>query len=109
MMASLGGKVIAGLIAAVVLSGHAAAGPIIFSAWKVSTLSLDECKDHAAVTLRHFGFQDVQKLESSVFAERAQYSATIRCATDIKAVFIVVAGPDSDVCSQFTGLLNDNF
>ena len=109
MMASLGGKIFAGLIAVVALTGHAAAGPVIFSAWKVSNLSLDECKEHAAVTLRHFGFQDIQKLESSVFADRAQYSATIRCATDLKAVFIVVAGPDSDVCSQFADLLNENF
>ena len=93
-----------------VLSGTAAfAGPSMSTKWSNTTLSLERCKSRAEDALRDAKFRSVKVLQYSVFAERGDYSAMVRCATEKGVVFFVIAGPEVDRTNRYLDDVSDGF
>jgi hypothetical protein len=90
-------------------SPAAIAGPSMSTKWNSTTLNLERCKARAEDALREAGFRDVKVLQFSVFAERGEYSAMVRCATDKEVVFFVVAGPQVDRANRYVDEIGDGF
>jgi hypothetical protein len=77
--------------------------------WNNTTLPLDRCKARAEEALREAGFRGIKVLNFSVFAERGDYSAMVRCATDKTMVFFAVAGPQVERCNRYVDDIGDAF
>ena len=92
------------------MSGAAAlAGPSMSTKWNTTTLSLERCKDRAEDSLRDARFRSVKVLQYSVFGERRDYSAMIRCATEKGVVFFVVAGPQVERTNRYVDEVSEGF
>ena len=92
------------------LSGTAAlAGPSMSTKWNTTTLSLERCKDRAEDSMREARFKGVKVLQYSVFGERGDYSAMIRCATEKGVVFFVIAGPQVDRANRYVDEISEGF
>jgi hypothetical protein len=110
-MRSLATGIAAGAIgvATCFISAPASAGPSMSTKWNSTTLTLDRCKSRAEDALREAGFRGIKVLNYSVFAERGDYSAMVRCATDKQIVFFVVAGPAVERTNRYVDDIGDNF
>ena len=94
---------------ACLVSTAALAGPSMSTKWNNTDLSLDRCKSRAEEALREAGFRGIKVLNYSVFAERGDYSAMVRCATDKQMVFFVVAGPQVERTNRYVDDIGDGF
>ncbi len=93
-----------------ILGGSAAfAGPSMTTKWNTTTLSLERCKARGEDALRDAKFKGIKVLQYSVFGERGDYSAMIRCATDKGVVFFVIAGPEVDRANRYVDDVSDGF
>jgi hypothetical protein len=96
-------------LTACLVSTAALAGPSMSTKWNNTDLSLDRCKSKAESALRDAGFKGIKVLNYSVFAEKGDYSAMVRCATDKTMVFFAVAGPEVDRCNRYVDDIGDGF
>jgi len=96
-------------ITACLVSTAALAGPSMSTKWNNTDLNLDRCKAKAEEALREAGFRGIKVLNYSVFAERGDYSAMVRCATDKQMVFFVVAGPQVERTNRYVDDIGDAF
>ena len=95
-------------VTAVLVSTAAIAGPSMSTKWSNTDLDLDRCKSRAERALKDAKFS-AKVLNYSVYGERGDYSAMVRCATDKTMVFFVVAGPDVDRCNRYVDDIGDGF
>ena len=103
-------KPIAFAVALSVLGGTAAiAGPSMSTKWNTTTMSLERCKARGEDALRDAKFRAIKVLQYSVFGERGDYSAMIRCATDKGVVFFVVAGPEVERANRYIDEVSEGF
>ncbi len=79
------------------------------TSWENTTLSQDECIKRAEVAMRNSGFSNLKIGSESIFADRKEYSGSIRCITSKKIIFFVVAGPSSDTAGDLRKTILDNF
>lgn len=87
------------------------AGPSMASAWLSITISQNECLQKGAAAMRQQSFNTRFEIvgEASVFGERGDYTALIRCAASKGMVYFVVAGPQASICSRHMNAMRDNF
>lgn len=86
----------------------------IWTAWQPTSLSSRECIRRAEIAVRDTGYsRNLQIFGESptkgVYGENGQYSATVRCGTNIGIVFFVTAGPSSSIASEELYSLIENF
>ena len=96
-------------VTACLISTAALAGPSMSTKWSNTTLPLDRCKSRAEEALRGASFRGLKVLNYSVYAERGDYSAMVRCATDKQMVFFVVAGPQVERTSRYLDTIADGY
>ena len=96
-------------LAVSLVSTPAMAGPSMSTKWNNTKLSLERCKQRAEDALREAGFKGIKVLQFSVFAERGDYSAMVRCATDKEVVFFVIAGPQVERTNRYVDDVGDAF
>ncbi len=92
------------------LSG-AVAGPAMNVGWADWSTDQDACVKRASDKMKNSGFTtrfEVIK-NRSVFGERGDYTAAIRCAAEKNVAFFVVSGPDTKECSRYNDLLKEGF
>jgi hypothetical protein len=99
----------AGTLLALMSVAAFAEGPSMSTRWNNTSLTLERCKARAEDALREAGFRDVKELQFSVFAQRGEYSAMVRCATDKEIVFFVVAGPQVERTNRYVDEIGDGF
>ena len=85
------------------------AGPSMTTKWNTTTMLLERCKSRGEDALRDAKFKSVKVLQYSVFGERGDYSAMIRCATDKGVVFFVIAGPEVERANRYVDEVSDGF
>lgn len=100
--------VLAGTVASVSTVG---AGPSMSSAWLSITIGQDECIKKGTAAMRDQSFNTRFEVlgNSSIYGERGDYTALVRCAADKGLVYFVVAGPTGTVCSRHMNAIRDNF
>ena len=87
----------------------AAAGPSMSSAWLKISVEQDECVQRGKAAVQENSF--TTRLEvlgnSSIYGERGEYTALVRCASDMNMAYFVVAGPKGDVASRYMNAIRD--
>ncbi len=102
------------LVPAVVLAACAtaalAAPPSMSTRWANMTLSTDACVQKARRAVRAEGFtKGFEVVSTTVFGERGDYTAAVRCAVDKEIVFFVVAGPIAKRSSDYNAAIAGHF
>jgi hypothetical protein len=105
------------VIAGVVLLGAAStvpsvmAGPSMSSAWLTITVNQEECVKRGSSAVQDNSFNTRFEVvgNSSVYGERGDYTALVRCAAEKGMVYFVVAGPKGDICSKHMNAMRDGF
>ena len=87
----------------------AAAGPSMSSAWLKIAVDQDECvlRSKAGVQENSFTTRFEVLGNSSIYGERGEYTALVRCAADMNMAYFVVAGPKGDVASRYMNAIRD--
>lgn len=100
--------VLAGTLGSVATVG---AGPSMSSAWLAITISQDECIRRGSSSMRDQSFNTRFEVlgNSSIYGERGDYTALVRCAADKGIVYFVVAGQTGSTCSRHMNAIRDNF
>lgn len=87
----------------------AAAGPSMSSAWLKIAVDQDECVQRSKAAIQENSF--TTRLEvlgnSSIYGERGEYTALVRCAADMNMAYFVVAGPKGDAASRYMNAIRD--
>ena len=88
-----------------------AASPSMSSAWLATTVDQDECVRRGSAAMRKQSFSTRFEVlgNSSIYGERGDYTALVRCAADKEFVYFVVAGPTGNVCSRHMNAIRDAF
>jgi len=81
----------------------------ISTKWSAISITLERCKSRAEDAMRDAGFRNVQVLQFSVYGERGEYSAMVRCAPEKGVVFFVVAGPQVERVNRYVDNIGDGF
>ncbi len=100
-----------GLVALVAMPVVAAAeSPSMTSRWEDTDLDFEACRARMAVAVRQGGFtKNVTVNPSSIYAERGNYTALVRCLKDKGVVFFAVAGPDTKTAERYNDGIADKF
>jgi len=95
---------------ATVMASHAIAGPSMSMAW-VEISDQDQCVKQASSALKSNGFTTRFEVISnrSIYGEKGDYTAAIRCVSDKSVAFVAVAGPKSDLTGKYTDALKEGF
>ena len=95
---------------ATVMASHAIAGPSMSMAW-VEISDQDQCVKQASSALRSNGFTTRFEVISnrSIYGEKGDYTAAVRCVSDKSVAFVAVAGPKSDLTGKYTDALKEGF
>ena len=103
------GIVILGAVSAV--PSVKADGPSMSSAWLAITTNQNECVKRGTQSVRDNNFNTRFEVlgNSSIYGERGDYTALVRCAADKNIAYFVVAGPKGDVCSKHMNAMRDGF
>jgi hypothetical protein len=75
------------------------------------TIGQDECIKRGSSAMRDQSFNTRFEVlsNSSIYGERGEYTALVRCASDKGIVYFVVAGPKGDICSRHMNAIRDTF
>lgn len=95
----------AGILATVMVTGlahynKAKAGPSMATSFTVLNkgVTVDQCIKKAAFRFKELGLtENVDAQGNTLYAESGDYTAHVRCATDVGFVYFVIAGPDSNI------------
>jgi hypothetical protein len=100
--------IVAGSLGSVATVG---AGPSMSSAWLSITIGQDDCIRRGTSSMREQSFNTRFEVlgNSSIYGERGDYTALVRCAADKGIVYFVVAGPTGAICSRHMNAIRDNF
>jgi hypothetical protein len=103
------GIALAGLLAAATAAG--ARPPSMTSEQIALAGGQDECIRRGTAAMRKNSFTgNFEVVENtSIFGERGDYTALVRCAAASQIVFFVVAGPAGDVCDRYQDAIKDDF
>jgi hypothetical protein len=87
------------------------AGPSMSSAWLKIEITQDECVSKGSTVVKKNSFNTRFEVlgDSSIYGERGDYTALVRCAADMNMVYFVVAGPNSQITSQHMNAMRDGF
>jgi hypothetical protein len=95
----------------VIGAGAAVAGPSMSSAWLGITIGQDECIKKASASVKAESFNKNFEVlgNTSVYGERGDYTALVRCAADKEIAYFVVAGPKGAQASRYMNAMRDGF
>jgi hypothetical protein len=97
----------------VVISSAAVAGPkapgMSIRSSQIE-LAQDECMTKAANAVRKDGMtENFESLGKTVYGEKGDYTAAIRCEVDNKIAIFIVSGPDDKITSEYSGQILSAF
>lgn len=99
-----------GICAAMALATQTAlAGPAVSTNWQQTTMTQERCLSQAEVAISKTGFGELERTTQSRFGTLREYTASIRCITDMKIIFFLVSGPSRSGASRHVDKLMDNF
>jgi len=91
-------------------SAAVAGGPSMSVAW-VEVSDQDACVSTASTVLKRNGFTTRFEVISnrSIYGERGDYTAAIRCVSDHTIAFVAVSGPKSDLTGKYVDAIKEGF
>ena len=98
------------LVSGIIGITAAMAGPSMSTRWDSMTKSQEDCLDAAKDAVRGAGFtKNFEALKTTIYGERGEYTAAVRCASEKEIVIFVVAGPSSDTASKYNADIEGRF
>ena len=98
------------VVAAILTASDALAGPAMSVAW-VEISDQDTCVKQASTLLKKNGFTTRFEVISnrSIYGERGEYTAAVRCVDDHTIAFIAVSGPKGDLTGKYVDAIKEAF
>lgn len=87
------------------------AGPSMSSAWLAITINQEECVKKGSQVVQDNSYNTRFEVvgNSSIYGERGEYTALVRCAAEKNFVYFVVSEPKGDICSKHMNAMRDGF
>ncbi len=98
------------VVSATLAASAALAGPAMSVAW-VEVTDQDSCVSTASTVLKRNGFTTRFEVISnrSIYGERGDYTAAVRCVSDHTIAFVGVSGPKADLTSKYVDAIKEAF
>jgi hypothetical protein len=87
----------------------AAAETAIATKWRPISLDQMSCMGYAQSAIAHAGFDKAEPASQTVSGKRGQYTASIRCLSNERIAFFIIAGPSSDAALSYIDALYNQF
>jgi hypothetical protein len=87
----------------------AQAGPAVSTRWQDTQLTQEECLQFAEVAIKGAGFGQIERTTQSRYGTLGQYTATIRCVTEHKIIFFIMAGPSLQQAPKYLDDVYNHF
>jgi hypothetical protein len=98
------------LVIAVATASSAAKGDTaIATKWRLMRLDQDDCMSYARLAIFRTGFEKADPGSQTMSGKKGEYTASIRCLSEQRMVFFVVAGPDALAVSGYLTTLYGQF
>ncbi|MCZ8248244.1 MAG: hypothetical protein ACK5U2_11550 [Microcystis sp.] len=73
----------------------------------VMSISENKCLESLTKSLANYGLQNVTPVRMGIYATRGSYNVFVGCNSDVKAVFLVVSGPDDSKAKKMREDIKD--
>ena len=83
------------VIAAVSAPPAAIADTSIATRWRQMQLDQDNCMSYARLAIFRTGFEKADPGSQTMSGKKGDYTASIRCLSEQRMIFFIVAGPDA--------------
>ena len=89
------------VIAVASASSGACADTAIATKWRLMRLDQDDCMSYARLAIFRTGFEKADPGSQTMSGKKGEYTASIRCLSEQRMIFFVVAGPDASAVSGY--------
>ena len=97
------------VIAALSVSPPAKADTAIATKWRQMRLDQDDCMSYARLAIFRTGFEKADPGSQTMSGKKGEYTASVRCLSEQRLIFFVVAGPDALAVSGYLTTLYGQF
>ena len=86
-----------------------AAETAIATRWRQMQLGQADCMSYARLAIFRTGFEKADPGSQTMSGKKGEYTASIRCLSEQRMIFFVVAGPDATTASGYMTTLFGQF
>ena len=97
------------LIAALCAPPTAVADTAIATRWRQMRLDQGDCMSWARMAIFRTGFEKADPGSQTMSGRKGEYTASIRCLSEQRMVFFIVAGPDATAATGYMATLYGQF
>jgi hypothetical protein len=90
-------------------SATAVADTAIATKWRPIALDQGDCMSYARTAIFRLGFEKSEPGSQTMSGKRGDYTASIRCLSEERVVFFVMAGPSPETVSSYLAVLFAQF
>lgn len=87
----------------------AVADTSIATKWLPMALDQTDCMSYARMAIFRSGFEKSEPGSQTMSGKRGDYTASIRCLSEQRIVFFIVAGPSPETVSGYLNMLYGQF
>ena len=87
----------------------AVADTAVATKWRTIALDQTDCMSYARMAIFRLGFEKSAPGSQSMSGKRGDYTASIRCLSDERLVFFIMAGPSPETVSSYLDVLYGQF
>jgi hypothetical protein len=97
------------VIAALSAPPAANAETAIATRWRQMQLDQDNCVSYARMAIFRAGFEKADPGSQTLSGKKGEFTASIRCMSEQRMIFFVVAGPDASAVAGYLTTLYGQF
>jgi hypothetical protein len=90
-------------------SATAVADTAVATKWRPMALDQDNCMSYARMAIFRLGFEKSEPGSQSMSGKRGDYTASVRCLSEQRVVFFIMAGPSPETVSSYLNVLYGQF
>jgi hypothetical protein len=97
------------LLAALSAPPAAGADTAVATRWRQMQLDQDNCVSWARMAIFRTGFEKAEPGSQTMSGKKGEFTASIRCLSEQRMIFFVVAGPDASAVAGYLTTLYGQF
>ena len=90
-------------------SAAASADTAIATKWRPIALDQGDCMSYARMAIFRLGFYKSEPGSQTMSGKKGEYTASIRCLSNERLVFFIIAGPSPDAVANYLNVLYGQF
>jgi hypothetical protein len=90
-------------------SAKVVADTAVATKWRPIALDQGDCMSYARMAIFRLGFEKSAPGSQSMSGKRGDYTASIRCLSEERLVFFIMAGPSPETVSSYLDVLYGQF